>query len=77
MKEGNGDGDDDDDDGGGCRGDGTAWDLRGLETSSSGRSCYDTVAASGIWRMAAGTAVGVETLCGERDRKRERRSRNY
>lgn len=55
----------DDDDGlDGCRGDGTAaWDRRALETSSNGRSCYDTVVASGIWRMAAGTAVGVETLC--------------
>ena len=33
----------------GCRVDGpAAWDRRVLETSSSGRSCYDTVAASGI-----------------------------
>jgi len=40
---------DSDDDGGGCRGDGAAWDPMGLETSSSGRSCYDTVAASGTW----------------------------
>ena len=54
----NGDGGDDD----GCRGDGTAWDRRGLETSSSGRSCYDTVAASGTLRTAAEAAVGVETL---------------
>lgn len=60
----NGDGDDD-----GCRGDGAgcgcgcAWDRMGLETSSSGRSCYDTVAASGTLRMAAEAAVGVETLC--------------
>ena len=64
--EGNGNGDDDGYDDGydGCRVDGTAaWDRRVLETSSSGRSCYDTVAASGIWRMAAGAAVGVETLC--------------
>lgn len=52
----------------GCRGDEAAWDRTSLETSSNGRTWYDTVAASGIWEIAAGTAVGVEMLGGERRR---------
>lgn len=58
RREGKGGGAGGDDDG--CRGDGVAaWDRTGLETSSSGCSCYDTVAASATSRMAAGAAVGA------------------